>query len=181
MRWLLIVVILTACAPSPATIAPTREAPKPTLIIDTATPTIEPTRNLQQTLSASATAQKATRVQLGKTATIQANIVNATGTVVASRATVAARQAPKPVVSVPAVKRPTLAQPTWTLRPVVYQTVTFTPGAPSNCDPAYPTVCIPSPPPDLDCKDIPYRKFTVLPPDPHGFDGKDQDGIGCES
>ncbi|MBW4522824.1 MAG: hypothetical protein KME16_24570 [Scytolyngbya sp. HA4215-MV1] len=48
-----------------------------------------------------------------------------------------------------------------------------------NCDRAYPTVCIPSPPPDLDCKDIPYRNFQVLAPDPHGFD-RDKDGIGCE-
>jgi hypothetical protein len=49
----------------------------------------------------------------------------------------------------------------------------------TNCDPSYPTVCIPPPPPDLDCKDIPYRRFRVLPPDPHNFDG-DHDGIGCE-
>ncbi len=49
-----------------------------------------------------------------------------------------------------------------------------------NCDPAYPGVCIPPPPPDLDCKDIPYRRFKVVPPDPHRFDG-DHDGIGCES
>lgn len=54
-----------------------------------------------------------------------------------------------------------------------------------NCDPAYPTdlagnkICIPSPPPDLDCKDISYRQFVVLKPDPHNFDS-DQDGIGCE-
>ena len=49
-----------------------------------------------------------------------------------------------------------------------------------NCDPAYPTVCIPSPPPDLDCTQIVHRRFTVLPPDPHGFDA-DGNGIGCES
>ncbi len=49
-----------------------------------------------------------------------------------------------------------------------------------NCDPAYPTVCIPSPPPDLNCGDIPYRNFTVLPPDPHNFDGN-HDGVGCET
>jgi hypothetical protein len=49
-----------------------------------------------------------------------------------------------------------------------------------NCDPSYPTVCIPPPPPDLDCGDITYRNFTVLPPDPHRFDG-DHDGIGCET
>jgi micrococcal nuclease len=50
----------------------------------------------------------------------------------------------------------------------------------SNCDPSYPGICIPPPPPDLDCGDIGYRRFTVLPPDPHGFD-RDHDGIGCES
>ena len=48
------------------------------------------------------------------------------------------------------------------------------------CDPSYPTVCIPPPPPDLDCKDIPYRRFAVRPPDPHHFDGGG-DGVGCES
>lgn len=51
---------------------------------------------------------------------------------------------------------------------------------PSKCHPSYPTVCIPPPPPDLNCDDIPYRNFTVLPPDPHRFDS-DKDGIGCES
>lgn len=51
--------------------------------------------------------------------------------------------------------------------------------AQSICTPAYPDVCIPSTPPDLNCKDIRYRNFRVLPPDPHGFD-KDGDGIGCE-
>lgn len=49
-----------------------------------------------------------------------------------------------------------------------------------GCDAAYPTVCIPSAPPDLDCSDIPYRRFEVLPPDPHHFDG-DRNGIGCQS
>jgi endonuclease YncB( thermonuclease family) len=49
-----------------------------------------------------------------------------------------------------------------------------------RCDPSYPDVCIPPPPPDLDCADIPYRNFRVLPPDPHRFD-RDRDGIGCES
>jgi micrococcal nuclease len=54
------------------------------------------------------------------------------------------------------------------------------PSGGGNCDPAYPGVCIPPPPPDLDCGEIPFRRFQVLPPDPHGFDG-DNDGIGCES
>ena len=48
-----------------------------------------------------------------------------------------------------------------------------------RCDPSYPSVCIPPPPPDLDCADIPYRNFRVLPPDPHRFDGN-HDGVGCE-
>ena len=39
---------------------------------------------------------------------------------------------------------------------------------------------IPTSPPDLDCGDIPQKRFTVLPPDPHRFDG-DKDGVGCES
>jgi micrococcal nuclease len=50
----------------------------------------------------------------------------------------------------------------------------------SRCDPSYPTVCIPPPPPDLDCADVPYRRFPVVGADPHHFDS-DHDGIGCES
>jgi len=49
-----------------------------------------------------------------------------------------------------------------------------------NCDPSYPTVCIPPWPPDLDCGEIRFVNFEVLQDDPHGFDG-DKDGIGCES
>jgi micrococcal nuclease len=48
-----------------------------------------------------------------------------------------------------------------------------------NCDPSYPGVCIPPAPPDLDCKDVTFRRFKVIPPDPHHFD-MDGDGIGCE-
>ena len=54
------------------------------------------------------------------------------------------------------------------------------PPPPGNCDPAYPDVCIPPPPPDLDCGGISYRNFRVLSPDPHHFDG-DGDGTGCEA
>jgi len=51
-----------------------------------------------------------------------------------------------------------------------------------GCDrQSYPEVCIPHYPPDLDCGDIPYRYFKVRQPDPHGFDGSDNDGLGCES
>jgi PKD repeat protein len=50
----------------------------------------------------------------------------------------------------------------------------------TECDPSYPDLCIPPPPPNLNCDDISARNFEVLPPDPHGFDA-DNDGIGCES
>lgn len=49
-----------------------------------------------------------------------------------------------------------------------------------NCDLSYPTVCIPSPPPDLDCSQVNATNFKVTGNDPHGFDG-DNDGIGCET
>lgn len=64
--------------------------------------------------------------------------------------------------------------------PVVLPTPTVPPSG-GNCHPAYPTVCIPPPPPDLDCPDIPYRNFRVDHQygDPHRFD-RDRDGIGCE-
>jgi endonuclease YncB( thermonuclease family) len=58
-----------------------------------------------------------------------------------------------------------------------------TPSATSSCAPSYPGVCIPPPPPDLDCADVPARSFAVrwdvADPDPHHFDG-DRDGVGCE-
>lgn len=39
---------------------------------------------------------------------------------------------------------------------ILWGWATWTSFAAPGCDPAYPTVCIPSPPPDLDCKDVPY-------------------------
>jgi len=49
-----------------------------------------------------------------------------------------------------------------------------------NCDPSYPDVCIPSPPPDLDCSDVSEKNFKVKGSDPHRFDN-DNDGNACES
>ncbi len=73
-----------------------------------------------------------------------------------------------PVVALPA---PNVATPIPPAAP--------TPAA-GTCDSAYPAVCIPPAPPDLDCGDITFRRFEVLPPDPHRFDG-DGNGLGCES
>ena len=63
--------------------------------------------------------------------------------------------------------------------PSTTTTTTTTTTTPPNCDPSYPTVCIPPPPPDLNCPDISHRNFQVIGNDPHGFD-VDDDGIGCE-
>jgi hypothetical protein len=79
-----------------------------------------------------------------------------------------------PVLSIIVVGGVTLAPPA----PV--PTAAPTAASQTGCDPSYPTVCIPPPPPDLNCADIPYRRFQVLPPDPHHFDGN-HNGIGCES
>jgi hypothetical protein len=51
----------------------------------------------------------------------------------------------------------------------------------TSCHPSYPDVCIPPPPPNLNCDDVDATNFEVVPPDPHGFDGNDNDGVGCES
>jgi hypothetical protein len=75
---------------------------------------------------------------------------------------------------------PVVPLPTSAPSPTTPPPPTATPPPASNCHPSYPTVCIPPPPPDLDCGDIPYRRFRVVGSDPHRFDG-DNDGIGCES
>ncbi|MEX1046193.1 MAG: thermonuclease family protein [Actinomycetota bacterium] len=49
-----------------------------------------------------------------------------------------------------------------------------------GCDRSYPAVCIPPPPPDLDCDDVKAHRFRVRGSDPHYFDG-DRDGVGCET
>ena len=69
------------------------------------------------------------------------------------------------------------------LRPLDVALLPFVVGAPSreNCEPAYPTVCLPPPPPDLDCPEVlPLVNFPALPADPHHLDA-DKDGIACES
>ena len=59
-----------------------------------------------------------------------------------------------------------------------------TPPPRGNCEASYPDVCIPPPPPDLDCGQISFKRFrvthTTASSDPHRFDG-DRDGVGCES
>jgi micrococcal nuclease len=78
---------------------------------------------------------------------------------------------------------PTTTTPTSTTTTATTITTTTT-TTQTNCAPSYPDVCIPPPPPDLDCGQIPYRNFRVIydvpQPDPHRFDG-DKDGIGCET
>jgi hypothetical protein len=51
----------------------------------------------------------------------------------------------------------------------------------ATCAGSYPEFCIPPPPPDFDCPDLPTSNFAVAQSggDPHRFD-RDGDGIGCE-
>lgn len=53
---------------------------------------------------------------------------------------------------------------------------------PGKCDPNYEGACVPiyEQAGDLDCADI-ASAVTVVGFDPHGFDGNDNDGRGCES
>lgn len=74
----------------------------------------------------------------------------------------------------------TVPPTTTTTRPATTTTRPVTTTTSGNCHPSYPTVCIPPPPPDLDCPQIPYRNFAVTGSDPHRFDG-DNDGVGCET
>jgi micrococcal nuclease len=56
-----------------------------------------------------------------------------------------------------AVWNPYAAARTGPGSPAAASTAARRPVAGGSCDPSYPTVCIPSPPPDLDCGDVPYR------------------------
>lgn len=49
------------------------------------------------------------------------------------------------------------------------------------CVLSYTDVCIAPPPPDLNCADVPYHNIRINGSDPHGLDGNDNDGIGCET
>ncbi|MBA3740772.1 MAG: thermonuclease family protein [Chloroflexi bacterium] len=58
---------------------------------------------------------------------------------------------------------------------------------PSNCEPSYPDICIPIGSSDLDCPDMYAQgismirvRYDVANPDPHRFDGSDNEGWGCE-
>ena len=89
------------------------------------------------------------------------------------------------VVATTSIGTTTTVRPTTTTRPSTTTTTTTlatttATTVPANCHPSYPDFCIPPPPPDLNCGDIGAQDFTVLAPDPHGFDGNN-DGAGCES
>lgn len=51
--------------------------------------------------------------------------------------------------------------------------------AASGCDPDY-TPCVPISSAELDCADIGFG-VTIVGSDPQGFDGNDNDGLGCKS
>jgi hypothetical protein len=67
--------------------------------------------------------------------------------------------------------------------PVPEQVIISDPVEAFGCLVSYPDVCIDPASGDLDCDYIyglGLSHITVYPPDPHGFDGNDNDGLGCE-
>ncbi|MGH3859177.1 hypothetical protein [Actinokineospora sp.] len=85
-------------------------------------------------------------------------------TATAAKATKPASSKPRPTTTSGAASAPASATP-----------LSTKPG----CDPSYPTMCLALTGPDLDCYQIPQRRFPVHAPDRHRFD-PDNDGVGCE-
>lgn len=81
-----------------------------------------------------------------------------------------------PVIPTAVVVVPTAVPPT----AVPQAPPTAVPAPVAQCDSNYSGVCVPLVGYDLDCKDIPARKFQSTGSDPHGLD-RDKDGIACES
>ena len=105
--------------------------------------------------------------------------------------------APLPAPTATATRAPSIPSPTPTYPPLPTATAvpvpTLLPPPPTqppvreDCDPSYPDVCIAPPPPDLDCRDVPWGDFRVIGADPHRLDGPydgsnpyEPDGRGCE-
>lgn len=153
-------------------VRPTATATQVVEVTSTPTPSSTPTMTPSATATVQATASAtATSTPTGTpTSTATASVtpsptITKTPTSTATKAATATpTRTPKPTATIKPTKTP---KPTATATRV------------GDCHPSYPTVCIPPPPPDLNCTDIPYRNFTVLPPDPHNFDGN-HDGVGCE-
>ena len=159
---------VTACGPAVVQ-TPTLRASNTPLPTTTKTPTNTPYPTLGPTNTRS--------IEVSATPTITPTLTT-TPTGKAFKVATATPGNPTKAAKASVTPKPTKApKPTQPAKP------TKTPkpsGGGDSCSPAYPDVCIKPPPPDLDCGDIPYRRFRVLPPDPHHFDG-DHDGIGCES
>ena len=165
----LVATLLLACVCCPATLFTS------TLAVPTRTPTLEPTAPRLPTATLPRVTTR-TQVPPSPIATLTPMVMPTSPSRAQTQAATQARtvSATAPSRSV-ATSVPTAAKLPPTKPPATSPAVRS-----GNCDPAYPDVCIPSPPPDLSCAKVaPLKRFRVLPPDPHGFDG-DRDGIGCE-
>jgi cytoskeletal protein RodZ len=117
----------------------------------------------------------ATTIAPTTTTTVPTTTTAPTTTTTAPTTTTAA-----PTTTTAATTTTTTAPTTTTTAPTTTTAAPTTTTVAKNCHSSYPDFCIPPPPPDLNCGDISQKRFTVLPPDPHRFDG-DKDGVGCES
>jgi hypothetical protein len=169
-----VIVLLTSCGLA-ISVANNIVGPKPTpteyvsannaIIIQTATETEQPTETEKPT----GTYTPTIKFTASNTATV-------IGIKPSSTFTLQATATNRPLQT--AILYPTLPpQPTLAVVATLQPQPTAAPT--KNCESSYPTVCIPPPPPNLNGKNVPYKRFNVLPPDPHGFD-RDHDGIGCE-
>ncbi|WP_106410133.1 excalibur domain-containing protein [Pseudofrankia saprophytica] len=100
-----------------------------------------------------------------------------------------ARPAAPATTAVPAPVRTTTAAPAPAPAPAPARTTAAAPAPPasSNCDPAYPDVCLEDGKGDYDCAggsgngpNYVRGPVRVLAPDPFGLDA-DGDGVGCQS
>ncbi len=151
--------------------------PTPTLDIKALRPvknaiTVEPTTNITPTITKSLAPTSTNTFTF--TLTLSPSPINTVTKIATPTRTLAPTLKVLPTLPIQPTSPPqptARPQPTSPPQPTAAQS--------GNCDPSYPTVCIAPPPPDKDCKDVPYKRFKVLQPDPHRFD-TDKDGIGCE-
>ncbi len=154
---LLLSLILSECNPIGGTATPTPtlgvKAFQPANNVVTVAPTFTVTPTKTKTLAATST-----------------NTVTFTLTLSPSPIFTATKTTTPTRTMAPTIKvQPTLAiQPTSPPQPTARPQPTSPPqptaAQSGNCDPSYPTVCIAPPPPDKDCKDVPYKRLKYCSP-----------------
>ncbi|MFN8526805.1 MAG: hypothetical protein U0821_27190 [Chloroflexota bacterium] len=147
--------------PAPAVASGSSAVPTATRPLATNTPALPPVA-IQATALASGAARSAA------SGGVPTNVGAATSTPVTG-----AVSAPVAATPAPTAANGATTGGTFVIRPYVKG---------PDCHPSYPEFCIPPAPPDIDCKDIPKKNFTVRraveDPDPHRL-AKKGENVGC--